>query len=70
MNIVNPLVTRRSSRYGRSTSEAESLRSSGILSAACPLKIVKLLTDNGNEFRDRLFASRAREPTGSSPARA
>ena len=32
--------------------------------AACPLKIVKLLTDNGKEFTDRLFASREREPTG------
>lgn len=32
--------------------------------AACPLKIVKLLTDNGKEFTDRLFASRERGPTG------
>ena len=31
---------------------------------ACPLKIVKLLTDNGKEFTDRLFASREREATG------
>jgi len=29
-----------------------------------PLKIVKLLTDNGKEFTDRLFASREREATG------
>ena len=34
------------------------------LHKACPLKIVKLLTDNGKEFTDRLFASRAREPSG------
>ena len=27
---------------------------------ACPIKIVKLLTDNGKEFTDCLFASRAR----------
>jgi transposase InsO family protein len=32
--------------------------------AACPIKIVKLLTDNGKEFTDRLFASRERGPTG------
>jgi len=31
---------------------------------ACPMKIVKLLTDNGKEFTDRLFASREREATG------
>lgn len=31
---------------------------------ACPLKIRKLLTDNGKEFTDRLFASRERKPTG------
>jgi transposase InsO family protein len=31
---------------------------------ACPLKIVKLLTDNGKEFTDRLFASRERKATG------
>ena len=31
---------------------------------ACPLKIIKLLTDNGKEFTDRLFASRARQPSG------
>ena len=30
----------------------------------CPLKITKLLTDNGKEFTDRLFASREREPSG------
>ena len=34
------------------------------LHKACPLKIVKLLTDNGKEFTDRLFASREREPSG------
>lgn len=31
---------------------------------ACPLRIRRLLTDNGQEFTDRLFASRAREPSG------
>ena len=34
------------------------------LHKACPLKIVKLLTDNGKEFNDRLVASRERQPTG------
>jgi len=32
---------------------------------ACPIRIVKILTDNGKEFTDRLFASRARAPSGS-----
>jgi transposase-like protein len=31
---------------------------------ACPFKIHRLLTDNGKEFTDRLFASREREPSG------
>jgi transposase InsO family protein len=34
------------------------------LHKACPLKIQKLLTDNGKEFTDRLFATRERQPTG------
>jgi transposase InsO family protein len=34
------------------------------LHKACPLKIARLLTDNGKEFTDRLFASRERQPTG------
>ena len=34
------------------------------LHKACPLKIVKLLTDNGKGFTDRLFASRERAPSG------
>ena len=34
------------------------------LHKACPLKIVKILTDNGKEFTDRLFASRERQPSG------
>jgi len=34
------------------------------LHKACPLKIRTLLTDNGKEFTDRLFASRARQPSG------
>ena len=31
---------------------------------ACPIKITRLLTDNGKEFTDRLFASRERKPSG------
>ena len=31
---------------------------------ACPIRITKLLTDNGKEDTDRLFASREREPSG------
>jgi transposase InsO family protein len=34
------------------------------LQRACPIKITKLLTDNGKEFTDRLFASRAKAPSG------
>jgi transposase InsO family protein len=34
------------------------------LHKACPLKLVRLLTDNGKEFTDRLFASRERQATG------
>ena len=34
------------------------------LHKACPIKITQLLTDNGKEFTDRLFASRARQPSG------
>ena len=34
------------------------------LHKACPIKIVKLLTDNGKEFTDRLFASRERQASG------
>jgi transposase InsO family protein len=34
------------------------------LHKACPIKINKILTDNGKEFTDRLFASREREPSG------
>ena len=30
----------------------------------CPVKIAKLLTDNGKEFTDRLFGSKDRQPTG------
>ena len=35
------------------------------LHRACPIRIAKILTDNGKEFTDRLFASRARAPSGS-----
>ena len=34
------------------------------LAKACPVRITRLLTDNGTEFTDRLFGSRARAPTG------
>ncbi len=34
------------------------------LHKACPMKITKLLTDNGKEFTDRLFANRERQATG------
>ncbi len=34
------------------------------LHKACPIRISKLLTDNGKEFTDRLFASKEREPSG------
>jgi transposase InsO family protein len=34
------------------------------LHKACPIKINKILTDNGKEFTDRLFASRERVPSG------
>jgi Integrase core domain len=34
------------------------------LHKACPIKITRLLTDNGKEFTDRLFASRERAPSG------
>ena len=31
---------------------------------ACPIRLNKLLTDNGKEFTARLFASRERQPSG------
>lgn len=34
------------------------------LHKACPIRMQKILTDNGKEFTDRLFASRARQATG------
>jgi hypothetical protein len=34
------------------------------LHRVCPIRIAKILTDNGKEFTDRLFASRARAPSG------
>ena len=34
------------------------------LRQACPLRITRLLTDNGKEFTDRLFGGRERQPTG------
>ena len=34
------------------------------LARVCPIKIFKILTDNGKEFTDRLFASRHREQAG------
>lgn len=35
-----------------------------VLHWACPIRIAKILTDNGKEFTYRLFASRARAPSG------
>ena len=37
----------------------------GALQKACPIKITRLLTDNGKELTDRLFASRERTPRSS-----
>ena len=34
------------------------------LHRACPIRIARILTDNGKEFTDRLFASRERAPSG------
>lgn len=34
------------------------------LHKACPIKITRILTDNGKEFTDRLFASKERQPSG------
>jgi len=34
------------------------------LHRACPIRIAKILTDYGKEFTDRLFAPRARAPSG------
>lgn len=34
------------------------------LHKACPITITRILTDNGKEFTDRLFANRERQPTG------
>jgi transposase InsO family protein len=34
------------------------------LHKACPIKMQKILTDNGKAFTDRLFASRTRQATG------
>ena len=34
------------------------------LARACPIRISHILTDNGKEFTDRLFASRQRQPSG------
>jgi transposase InsO family protein len=34
------------------------------LHKACPIRITRVLTDNGKEFTDRLFANREHEPSG------
>ncbi|WMT47753.1 MAG: IS481 family transposase [Acidithiobacillus caldus] len=34
------------------------------LQKACPIRIQKILTDNGKEFTDRLFTEEGRKPTG------
>lgn len=47
--------------------DKEALTAAGFLERlieACPLKIVKLLTDNGPEFTDRFVHGRERTPTG------
>jgi len=31
---------------------------------ACPIRITHILTDNGKQFTDRLFANRGRNPSG------
>ena len=36
----------------------------GALHKACPIKITRLLTDNGKEFTDRLLTSQGRQPSG------
>jgi transposase InsO family protein len=49
----------------RSDKKAASARAFlAALHKACPIKIAKILTDNGKEFTDRLFASRDRQPSG------
>lgn len=40
------------------------MRSFSALHKAYPLKIQKLLSGNGKELTDRLFATRARQPSG------
>jgi transposase InsO family protein len=34
------------------------------LHEACPIRITRLLTDNGKEFTDRLFGAKDRQPSG------
>ncbi len=36
----------------------------GALHKACPIRMQKILPDNGKEFTDRLFANRERQATG------
>ena len=49
----------------KSDKTAASARAFGkALSKACPIKVKRILTDNGKEFTDRLFASRERQPSG------
>jgi len=49
----------------KSHETAAAARSSlNALHKACPLRMQKILTDNGKEFTDRLFASCARQATG------
>jgi len=45
-------------------SAASARRFLNALHKACPIRITHILTDNGKEFTDRLFASREREPSG------
>jgi transposase InsO family protein len=48
-------------RHNRAASARSFLNA---LDNACPIKMQKILTDNGKEFTDRLFASRERQATG------
>lgn len=48
-------------------SAAEAQRFLRALHQACPMRILKILTDNGVELTDRLFGSRAPPPTGTHP---
>ena len=48
----------------RSKSAANARAFLNALHKACPIRITRVLTDNGTEFTDRLFGVKARAPTG------